>query len=111
MVAESGLDSTNVEAVVPTERQAALVARSGRLERWLLESGSADWAQDLGAASANVEIENLIAGVDQRLTRSGNASEQDQLWLRRVSLLEQLVMLQGEPMAMSLPAARGGAAL
>lgn len=83
--------------------QAALIERSASLERWLVESGSAQWPQDIGSASASVEIENLIANVDQRLTRSGNNAERGQLWQRRVGLLEQLVTLQGEPLALSLP--------
>ena len=85
--------------------QAALMERSGSLERWLVDSGSAQWPQDLGSASASVEIENLIANVDQRLTRSVSVAERGQLWQRRVGLLEQLVSLQGEPLALSMPSA------
>ncbi len=87
--------------------QVALIARSGSLERWLVESGSAQWPQDIGSASASVEIENLIANVDQRLTRSSSDVERGQLWQRRVGLLEQLVTLQGEPMALSVPDSSG----
>ncbi|MEO6065704.1 MAG: hypothetical protein ABIP49_08015 [Lysobacterales bacterium] len=82
--------------------QAALIERSGSLERWLVDSGSAQWPQDFGSASASVEIENLIANVDQRLSRSVSGAERNQLWQRRVGLLEQLVALQGEPLALSL---------
>ncbi len=85
----------------------ALVARSGTLERWLIESGSEQWPQDFGSASASVEIENLIAHVDQRLTRSSSEAEREQLWQRRVTLLEQLVNLQGEQLAFSVPASDG----
>jgi hypothetical protein len=92
---------------VQSAAQAALIERSGSLERWLVESGSAQWPQDLGSASASVEIENLIANVDQRLTRSSSVAERDQLWQRRVGLLEQLVTLQGEPMALSVPDSSG----
>ncbi len=84
--------------------QVALIERSGALEWWLRESGSADWPQDLGSATASVEIENLIANIDQRLTRTGSSAQQNQLWRRRIGLLEQLVALQGEPIALSLPA-------
>ncbi len=85
--------------------EAALIERSGSLERWLIDSGSAQWPQDLGSASASVEIENLIASVDQRLSQSASGTERNQLWQRRVGLLEQLVSLQGEPLALSLPGA------
>jgi len=104
-VAVAGIESPPERAAASTPTaQEALVARSGSLERWLVESGSAQWPQDFGSASASVEIENLIAHVDQRLTRSSSNTERDQLWQRRVALLEQLVTLQGEPMALSIPA-------
>lgn len=84
--------------------QVALIERSAALEWWLRESCSADWPQDLGSATASVEIENLIANVDQRLTRSGSSAEEIQLWRHRVGLLEELVALQGEPIVLSIPA-------
>lgn len=87
----------------PSAAQVALIQRSSSLERWLVDSGSAQWPQDIGSASASVEIENLIANVDQRLTRSASDAERDRLWQRRVGLLEQLVTLQGEPLALSMP--------
>ncbi len=98
-----GTPAVGARQPAPSATQIALIQRSGSLERWLVDSGSAQWPQDIGSASASVEIENLIANVDQRLTRSGNDAERNQLWQRRVGLLEQLVTLQGEPLALSMP--------
>ncbi len=69
---------------------AALIARSQWIEAALRDRRSGAAPLDATSAYAAAELEDLIGMTDLALEQSRDAKESDQLWARRVALMQRL---------------------